>query len=98
MSQYNGWANYPTWAVNVWLDSEPYASETVSNELLGIIGSYELDYYRGETCIREFVEENLIPDLGASLAADLLGAALDRVDWRQIATHWMDELAEDDAA
>lgn len=31
-----------------------------------------------------------MPDLGASFAADLLGFALDQVDWREIANAWLE--------
>jgi len=41
--------------------------------------------------IRSFVRDDLAPDLGASFAADLLGYALDQVDWFEIADAWLSE-------
>jgi len=32
----------------------------------------------------------MVPDLGASLASDLLGAALSEVNWREIAESWLE--------
>jgi len=39
----------------------------------------------------------MVPDLGASLAADLLGAALSEVDWQEIVDSWLPELEEQEA-
>ena len=63
MSDYNGWTNYETWCVKLWID-------------------------------KEFVtdpDNGLIPDLGATLAADLLNAALSEVDWREIAENMLED-------
>jgi hypothetical protein len=37
------------------------------------------------------VRDELAPDLGASFAADLLGYALDKVDWDEIADSLIEE-------
>lgn len=37
----------------------------------------------------------MIPDLGSSLATDLLNAALGEVDFREIAEHYIDDEWED---
>lgn len=89
---YQGWSNYETWAVNLWLENEE--------------GSY--NYWRGATQkawgetdekseerssdARSALEDRLkseieegAPDLGATLWSDLMTAALGEVDWREIA-------------
>jgi hypothetical protein len=71
---YNGWTNWATWNVHLWLTNEPgsyeYATETA-----------RAGGGRGE--MREAVETfyNLPTD---GLAADLIGAELDDVDWDEI--------------
>lgn len=40
--------------------------------------------------IKEWVED-MTPDLGASMFADLLGAALSEVNWYEIAENWYNE-------
>lgn len=88
---YNGWKNYPTWAVNLWLSNdEGLYGETLS--LVGMIHDDEDNTYRGEVAdaIKNYVRDDLMPDLGASFAADLLGYALDSVDWFEIADAWIE--------
>ena len=75
MEEYNGWSGYETWLVNLWLTNEP--------------GSYEASREvaaNGAEAIKDLVEdwtsEGIEP---SSMVADLLGAALSRVNWREIA-------------
>jgi hypothetical protein len=94
---YNGWKNYPTWAVNLWLSNDEglyhHAREIVrdakqSGEDTGTHTTVRVDV---ADQLRYWVREDLAPDLGASFAADLLGYALDCVDWFEIADAWMEE-------
>ena len=75
---YNGYENYPTWNVALWLDNEQGTSDflfDIANQKRGI--------YERSMELQERVEA-WIPDLGASLASDLLGYALAEVNWREI--------------
>lgn len=103
-STYNGWSNYETWCANLWLSNEPGVSERITWELQDVISSHEMDYHKGEQALESFVTgEVLAPDEGDSMlaegvngmASDLLTASIQRIDWREIATAWMDELAQD---
>lgn len=92
---YNGWANHETWNVALWMDNEE--------------GTYRMirewaDEAREEGTedgaprriladrLEEFVKDNA-PDLGASMYADMLGAALSEVDWFEIAGNVLEESA-----
>ena len=80
---YNGWTNYPTWNVNLWLDND----QGTQAELRRIAQDNKgRDTYYLSRSIREFVEEILPATTG--MACDLLRYALDEVDWREIAEHW----------
>ena len=81
---YNGWKNYETWCVKLWLDNDQgtydlqqeWAEQEkgTSNPAFGVM-----------ILVKEFVEEcNPLADQ-ASLFTDLLGAALSEVDWHEIA-------------
>lgn len=100
---YQGWKNYPTWAVNLWLSND----EALYNEALDIAR----DVYRGQIestgnadpnfglgvlaqSYKDWVTNDLAPDLGATFAADLLGYALDEVDWYEIAKAWIEQVQE----
>lgn len=105
---YNGWTNYETWAVNLWLTNEQHTAERLtelarqaladSNDRSDVLESVGAD--RDNTArhtfaefVKEWVDE-MMPDLGGTLAADLLGAAMSEVDWYEIATNHIDEARE----
>lgn len=88
--KYNGWTNYETWAVALWIDNE----EGSYHERRGICRRAK-DSCDAARALKAWVEEQA-PDLGASLFSDLLGAALSEVDWYEIAEAWYQEEHEDD--
>ena len=83
---YNGWTNYETWNVNLWLDNEPGAYED-KREIIRRAGNK----WEAEKDLRAYVED-MMPDLGASMWADLLGAAMSEVNWGEIIHNEWDEL------
>jgi hypothetical protein len=85
---YQGWANYPTWAVNLWLSND----ESLYRETLERASEFKGAPHRLAGCLKDWVSDELAPDLGASFAADLLGYALGEVDWYEIATSWIQDL------
>jgi len=105
MSECNGWSNYETWCVNLWIGNEEatycYAGrlaregiESAQDEADDSPSSLTVKERATRILadsLREWVEADLMPDLGASLAADLLGAALSEVDWDEIASHYVEE-------
>ena len=85
----NGWTNYETWLVSLWIDND-YGDYLMRNE------SRPDDGWTGAT-VCEFVEtiyEEQIPVTG--LIADLVGAAFSAVDWASIAEHWESDYEDED--
>lgn len=113
---YNGWRNYETWCVALWIDNEQGSQEYVNGLARDCaeLTLEELDpaeflrehyardpanveagkRHRLADALKRYVEEDLCPDLGASMAADLLQAALDSVAWDDVAHHYMDTVLE----
>ena len=92
---YNGWKNYPTWCVNLWLSNdEQLYHEALSR--VGMIHDDEDNTYRSEVAdeLKTWVTDELAPDLGATFAADLLGYALDGVDWYEVADAWIEQVTD----
>lgn len=90
---YNGWSNYPTWAVNLWLGNE----EALYHEALAkaSFASTQADPRNGlASSLKFWVNDELIPDLGATFPADLLSYAMGEVDWYEIAEAWLEEIPD----
>ena len=80
---YNGWKNYPTWAVNLWLSND----EGLYNETTRLVKNAG-DRVTAADYIKDFVWDEL-PDMPASFASDLLMFAFQSVDWFEIADAWI---------
>ena len=103
---YNGWTNYETWAVALWIDNDQgtqeqalemareYAAELWINKLTG----RDQTAYQFGKALQDWVEEDMLPAIGeASLQADLLGAAVSEVNWFEIAEHYLADLPADES-
>jgi len=103
---YNGWTNYETWAVALWIDNEEgsynmvreMAREIFRSDREKIPGT-DIEVSPRVTLARWIKDEmeNSEPDLGASMWADLLSSALSVVDWYEIADHYLDDIEADAA-
>lgn len=101
---YNGWSNYETWNVKLWMDNdgedefwEERARELVTDELTGGSGTKEevqeaIDTVVGHLAdaIKDQYDENM-PDVSGTYE-DLLRAALQEVDWSEIASSILDNI------
>ena len=106
---YQGWKNYETWAVALWLDNtegdyrywreraeEAYRDNFDADEERAdnvSAAAYEL----GKQLKREIDTEAELPtSLDGTMYADLLNAALSEVDWDEIAEHIIEALDLDE--
>ena len=82
---YSGWKNYSTWAVNLWMCNEEHSYR------------YWIEAAKKAENVAELADtlkdahEEAAPDLGASVYSDLLGYALQSVDWYEIAKYLFEE-------
>ena len=95
---YNGWTNYETWNVNLWLDNDGSDFEEMAQECMQeAIDSDESDIRASATHalskrIEEYVDEMQEAQgiQTSGMFADLLSAALRAVDYYSIAGHHID--------
>ena len=102
---YNGWSNYETWCVHLWMTNEEgtyrYWREEASRcrkearscpNVRDGIWTVEIAE-RAE--LAEQMRDEVVdasPIEGASLFSDLMNAALSEVDWREVAEAFLEEL------
>lgn len=82
----NGWTNYQTWVVNLWLTNDSDTMEHCHSLVS------EGETWEGADRLKDYVEE-LDPDLDASMFSDLLGYALTGVNWQEIARNMRESIA-----
>lgn len=99
--KYNGWTNYETWNVKLWMDNDEGSYHFWKEATLDALDEGYDGMTRHESVkdaararladqLKEHHEE-AAPDLGASCYADLLGAALSEVNWCEIAESLIDD-------
>jgi hypothetical protein len=101
-NSYNGWINYQTWNVNLWIQNDAGAHERWSERAAELvqeaIENEESDprahaaYELGEEMESDFDDAMAETVSASGCFADLLGHALGMVDWREIAEHYTDEV------
>lgn len=105
--RYNGWTNYETWAVSLWIDNDQatyhywreetarHAREADSDEMVakGLWTNREAARHNLARQLKDEISD-AAPDLDASLYSDLLRAALDEVNWTEIAENLLTDFTE----
>jgi hypothetical protein len=83
---YNGWTNYETWAVALWIDND-YSNYEHRKELAKTFK----DCHQYANALHEWIESQNPLAQDTSMFADLLSAALGEVDWLEIAENFLSE-------
>src|SRR5215207_9228843 len=102
---YNGWSNYETWAVALWLGNEEVSYRFWMAVARGVKMDAPRSHYVRELRMTEdeaaevelakeikaSVEANA-PDFGASVYTDLLNGAISEVDWLSVAKNVLEDI------
>lgn len=107
-NDYNGWTNYETWLVNLWLNNDEFIVEWMVEKVRELRDFYAEDDEDGPCvdnasvlramtiAVEDYMTEMVLEGIeDASLRFDILVQFLREVNWEEIAAHVID--AEYDA-
>ena len=84
--EYNGWTNYETWLVNLWLSNDQGTEEMIND-----MAKHSKDVYSLMEEIKDLIEElNPLKD-NADLFSDLLNGAISECNFYEIAEHYYND-------
>jgi hypothetical protein len=91
--EYNGWKNYETWNVALWINNDQGLQETVRDMARECVDNEHANYDLSHA-IKDLIEEmNPLNDT-ADLFTDILNAALSEVDWDDLAESFFKDIKE----
>lgn len=100
---YNGWPNYETWAVKLWMDNDEssYRHWKCKSRLAfrrGVADQHSTQseratYDLADQLKNEFEDNNPLADT-SNVFSDLLSAAISEVNWDEIARSMIEDLDE----
>lgn len=104
-ARYDGWTNYATWVVNCWMGENQAIWQGQARALWGQCrplidtGSYYAGHDESHVFVTRLAELLKSKHIEATpvvtgVYADLITAALDSVNWYEIAEHYLDDVKE----
>jgi hypothetical protein len=103
---FNGWSNYETWAVALWMDNNEADYRQLRYLARRIYRDARIQHRKGQCddpivqtarieiakCLEHRVYEETIHSIQC-LTMDLLNSSLDKIDWQELAESLLDEFA-----
>jgi hypothetical protein len=103
--EYNGWYNYETWLVSLWIDNDRsyHERQVMAQEAWDAAESNEISTREEDACysladrLKTWISEEDNPLIDqSSLYADLLNHALSEVNWYEIAEHFIEDVDKEE--
>ena len=93
---YNGWTNYETWCLNIWIDNDQYLAERKAELVREVTLHYDdKQVYELSLLLESMVEELKDNALEVGLLSDLLGGAIGKINFYELAEHYIEDFNED---
>ena len=85
--KYNGWANYETWLVNMWIEETDHDA-LIEDDLIENGIDFTYDESDVKQCVDDMIDRTGFDTGASSIVNDLVTSALGEVDWREISEVW----------
>ena len=104
---YNGWTNYETWNVKLWMDNDEGSYNYWTEQAQEKYDEAEADgtFTREEQAtldlsdaLKDYFEQEMAEIQATGMWVDLLGAALSEVNWHEIAEHMIEDVDKEEEA
>ena len=93
---YNGWTNYETWCLNIWIDNDQYLNERKAELIREVTLHYDdKQAYELSLLLENMVEELKEDALEVGLLSVLLGGAIGKINFFELAEHYIEDFNED---
>lgn len=100
--EYNGWYNYETWLVKLWIDNEEGSSRYWDGAAQEVYDEAESDksFTRDERATLDLSDrlkdefEQAQPEV-TGMWADLINAAMSEVNWHEISKHYIEDVEKE---
>ena len=108
--EYNGWYNYETWNLKLWLDNDQDTYNMVQDKAKSLIKKHEgvfiedaatelEKFNKAEFALADWLKEYTLkntPELKASFYSDVLNASIREVNFHEIAKHICDDILNEE--
>ncbi len=103
--KYNGWSNYPTWCVKLWIDNDEGLQNVIRDkaqviwmdrEPCGNVDARQMAITSLADELDDFIGEMLSDNLPYALGLDLYNWAFGQVNWWEIAKAIIEDEIEED--
>ena len=103
--RYNGWTNYETWVVNLWIDNDGFAEDCRHMAAQCVQDTADEPCPDGAAirCLADQIKEQHEEHMSLAckvpgVFGDLLNGALSEVNWSEIARHYIEAVKEESNA